>query len=282
MHSFRKFFDLHEMPIGQFQKVGWGEDAPKRRWDKKSIGILTSDKGVEKIKRQWKNTEQTFDIYLVRTKGASKHWYTGEVDKEWLKENLELDIEVNTENITAVYVSNQDGSEPMTGWVLAHRFGHAIMRTTEYEHYRYEMHQYVSNIMKDIYNKKMSWYGGSFGNLPSLQTRGGEQQKILTALAHSLGTMRSARQQNIDHLDEFGHELVAQYIITGSIKFNPHIAPQLAQKGRFGHPDVLARANPMNDDEAEENREWIQGMAETLEYYVSDMLRSFEGRVFVV
>ena len=296
MQGFRHF--LQEMPIGKFNLVGdWGEDDPRRYWDKKSIGILTSEKAVRKIKRQWNNTKQTFDMHFVRLPKLWKQSELGEVDAEWVKENIVDEkgdeIQVNPDNVTIIYVSNiGDQKVPMSGWVLGHRLGHAIKNTQDFQHFQHELHRFMSDVLKDIYNYRVGWTH-SRGDFPSIMP--GSQQgsnyggsgpnanEILTAFAHSLGTMRSARQQNISRIYEFGYELIGQQIISGEITFNPDLADQLTQKGSWGRQSTLARSNIQGKEvDKKEMSEYLQSTADALTYYADDLLNSLEGRIFVM
>ena len=98
---------LIEMPIGDFKLYGdWKPGAPKRGWDSKSIGILTNEKGVEKIRNKWRNTEIDFDMYFVRLPNIQDFSETGEVTPEWVTENLGITLQPNLEAITVIFINN--------------------------------------------------------------------------------------------------------------------------------------------------------------------------------
>ena len=111
----------------------WGADSPRREWDKKSIAILNSERGIQKIKNMWSKAPVDFDMYFVRQAGAMKHVETGEVDSEWVKENLNMDIKPDPNAITVLFTQNVGNEKvPMTGWIIGHRFAHAIQASTRY------------------------------------------------------------------------------------------------------------------------------------------------------
>lgn len=69
---------INEMPINKLELIGkWGNNDPLRRYTKIDAGILTSPKGVEKIKQKWSRTEYDFNLYFVRDKNAWKENFEG-------------------------------------------------------------------------------------------------------------------------------------------------------------------------------------------------------------
>lgn len=271
---------LTETPIGQFDLMGnWGEKAPLKGWDKKSVKILTSEKGVEKIKQQWKKTNETFDMYLLRQPNAKNYLQHGEVTKEWVQENLNINIPFNENNISVIFTSNiGDNKIPMTGWILAHRFGHAISKTQEFGHFHYELHQFMAQLLKEIYNKKVKWRNIGIG-YPETAF---EDHELLRLLAQNLGTMKSAREGKIARIYEFTYDLISQYIITGKVVFQPKLARQIYKKGPWGRKEI--QAITINDQEAiQDMEEYIRDViAPNLQWYCEDMLGSFVGRIFVM
>ena len=280
---------LEEMPIGAFEKLGqWDAESPKRTYDKKSIGILSSEKGIAKIKRQWSKTESTFDMYFARSKGQMKSDMKGrggEVDQEWIDTNLDVKIEANPDNISVIYLGNVGSpKEPMTGWILAHRFGHAIAQTSEWQHLVNELHQYLSQIAKDVYDKKVYWnsnrgYGGRSNQYPTVRY---EDEDILNILAQNMGTFKSARNGKVANLGEFSYELLSQYIITGKIKFKKELPHSLSTRGPWGRLQFHGNATATKNAKADMEHYINNTVTETLEYYFDSMLSSFHGRVFVI
>jgi hypothetical protein len=123
---------LSETPISSFGLLGdWGPESKKYGYKKDDIGILTSPTGVEKIKQKWAKTRQDFDLYFVKSKEgyliSRSSGNVGEVDEKYLKEKLKINIPIDHEHITVVYLSNVGTDRmPMNYWTIAHRFGHAV------------------------------------------------------------------------------------------------------------------------------------------------------------
>lgn len=279
---------FEEMPIGAFEKLGqWGDDDPKRSYDKKSLGILNSEKGVAKIRKQWKKTESTFDMYFVRSRKQMASDLKGrgaEVDQDWIDENLDVKLEANPSNISVVYLGNVGSpKEPMTGWILAHRFGHAIYQTTEWQNFVHELHRYLAEVANDVYEKKVYWHSNQrYDRNQQYPYVRFEDQDILRILAQHMGTMKSARQGKIATLYEFGYELLSQYIVSGKVRFNDKLPHALTTRGPWGR--LQHHGNSKATQQAKSDMEhYIKNtVQETLEYYLDDMLRSFEGRIFVI
>ena len=147
MKTFRQY--LTEMPITQFQLKGSWDPEAKRKYgySPQDIGILTNQKAVQKIHKSWSNSKNDFEFYFLRSFKASKHIEVGQVTPEWVKENLEVEIEPNPENITVIFTQNT-GTEKihMTAWALAHRLGHAIRKVKEFEIYFTKIFRFLNFI----------------------------------------------------------------------------------------------------------------------------------------
>ena len=271
---------LSEMPIGKFEKIGqWGSNDKARGYDKKSLGILGSERGIEKIKKQWKKTSETIDMYFLRSPSGWKHTEVGEVDRNWVAENLKLETDFSDENISVIFTNNKgDQKIPMTGWILAHRFGHAVKNTSDFKHFQYELHEFMSKTLKQMYNKRVSfsYYKGEY---PQINF---DSHEIMRIFAQSIGTMKSARNQKISRVHEFSYELLAQFIIEGKITFNQNLAKTLTTKMRYGNLQVHGQLTS-DQEEVAETEEYIrETIAPTLDYYCDSMMTSFVGRIFVM
>ena len=76
-------------------------------------------------------------------------------------------------------------------------------------------------------------------------------ERPMRALAHGIGTMKSAREGNVAIFREFLFELVAQYLTTGHITFNslPNKL-QVNNRKSWGHPRWDSTLhNRMRDEE---------------------------------
>jgi hypothetical protein len=268
---------LNEMPISKFQLAGQWEPEAKRAYgyNKQDIGILTNPKAVEKIHKIWSNTEYDFDFYFLRSKQAYLQREIGEVTPEWVEKNLGVDIKPESEKITIIFTNNT-GTEkiPMTAWAIAHRLGHAIRRDKIFsEYFMNEITKDFRSILKDVYKI----------NKGSRYTLGREDEKELRALAYAVGTMKSTRQENLVNFFEFVYELVAQWITTGRIKFNP--LPRnliISKKMAWGKPNYDSKNSYMNDEEHQEWNEVLQGYADKYEHYLNSVFMGLVGKMYVM
>ena len=271
---------LQEMPISKFQLMGqWGPNAKRAYgYNQQDTGILQNPRAVEKIHRSWSNSQNDFDLYFLRSYKASKQVEVGEVTPEWVKTNLEVDIQPREDAITIIFTQNVGAEKmPMTAWTIAHRLGHAVRRNEQFDNYlTKEIAKDFRELLKQIYGIERSRDYGYYGGYTP-------DEKQLRALAHAVGTMRSARQGNLRNFNEFTHELVAQWIITGSIKFNP-LPANLTLRKRFawGRPANNTTRAVTDDDEHDEWNEILQGYAEKYSYYLGSIFNGFEGRMFVM
>lgn len=257
---------LSEMPITKFQLQGnW---QPNNRsgngFDKKSIGILTNPKAVEKIHRKWSNTKENFELYFVRQIGASKFNEVGEVSKEWVKEKLGMDIQPAEDTITVIFTNNIGGDKmPMTAWVIAHRMAHTIARLNK------DFAAHFSREVVNFFNEITSKLNGKFGE--TIQP---------IHVAQAVGTMQSARNFNLGSFREFIFELVAQYVITGHIKFNPltkRIITSIVPRKR----PTMTYAR-VTDEELQELNDDLAMKIETLEYNLESVFGACVNKIFVM
>lgn len=281
MKSFSQF--LNEMPINKFQLVGdWGPDDPKRHWDKASIGILTSPKGVEKIKNMWSSSEVDFDMYFIRQKGASQFDFVGEVDSNWLKQNLNIDLQANPEAITVLFTQNKSAEKvPMTAWTIGHRLGHSFLASglTQKSYTGILYNDFRKKILKEFEDVLLNAYGQRIQKSYSFADADGE--KKLRYLAIGVGTMKSARTGSLARFDEFTHELFGQYVLTGKIRFNtpPKGIGVQSNWGRVS-PKYNRRMN--NEEELKELDYIMRGLAEQFDLECERVLHSAVGHIFVV
>ena len=271
--NFKKF--LNESPVTSFQLMGqWGPTAKRKYgYSDKDTGILENPKAVQKIHKNWSNSKNDFEFYFLRSFKASKHVEVGEVSSDWVKENLEVDIKPNPETISVVFTQNT-GTEkiPMTAWALAHRLGHAVRRVKEFEvYFSKELERDFLQILKNVYQRDNDPY----------EYRANE--KDLRALAYAVGTMKSTRERKLVSFYEFPYELMAQYIITGKIKFNP-LPRSLVLQSRmaWGRPNNITTSAKASEEELIEWNEMLDGHAQKYEYNLDTIFDGLVGKIFVM
>ncbi len=249
---------LTEMPITNFQLVGDWNGKRQYGYNKKDIGILTNPKAVEKIERAWSNTKQNYRLFFVKSQQASKFLQVGEVKPEWIKTNLDIDIEPDPNAITIVFTNNTGVEKiPMTSWMIAHRFGHAISRVKGWDDKIVKELEYdFIEVLQTLYNQIMN--KGDFSKTQK------NKEDLLKILYTAIGTMKSAENNKLFRWYEFYFELLAQYLITGKLKFKPF-------------PEQLAKAK--RSAFGRSGRAAINAVDQTtLEYYISEYLPHFEHK----
>jgi tRNA nucleotidyltransferase/poly(A) polymerase len=275
--------EVDEMAIRQFKTVGdWGRRSSFGDVDRK---ILTSPRGVEKIKRQWEKTPFDFDMYLVNDPRVNKSEFreVGLVDMSFVRDKMKLtadeipDPDGNT--ITIIYTSNTGAERYMSsGWILAHRLGHALARgrgfpAEKWQEFIKDLRKRIADILKEVYG--IDVYGKTY----DFQGNAG-RDKILKYVAQQLGTMKSARDNKMRNWYEFAYELLAQYLLTGKITFNP--LPQSIITGIAGWGRKQTRYS--KDEEAREaiNTSELESIALEIEGDLETILGASIGKVFVM
>lgn len=289
--NFRDFL-LNEMPISNLTMRGdWRPDARRKYgFNRQDAGILSSERGVEKIRRAFSNNKQEFDFYFIREKGAYKHLELGEVSPEWVKQNLNMDIEPREDAITVLFTNNTAAEKmPMTAWTIGHRLGHAFRRNAEFENYfSKEVERDFRELLKMIYNyqaqeDRMYTYGGYYGGYGQTPQPRNRAENVMRALAYAVGTMKSARDRNLRNFNEFVYELVAQYVTTGHIRFNP--LPKtliLNNRQAWGRPNPDSRWSRLDAEEMQEWNQILEQHAKKYEEYLDSVFSSLTGRIFVM
>jgi hypothetical protein len=280
--------DVDEMAIQQFKTVGdWDRRSSFGDIDRK---LLTSPKGVEKIRRQWENTPYNFDMYLVNDPRVNKSRFreVGIVNMDFVRNEMGItpeeipDPDRNT--ITIIYTSNTGAERYMaSGWILAHRLGHAIARGNDYiakmwGEFINRLRRRVASILDRVYN--IDTYPKRFDFSSRFDSEGErKREKILKYVAQQLGTMKSARENKIRNWFEFAYELLAQYLLTGSIKFNPLPKQLLVGYGPYGRKQIRYSRD---EELLEEINRDLEDFAITIQSELKDLLDAAVGSVFVM
>jgi hypothetical protein len=94
-----------------------------------------------------------------------------------------------------------------------------------------------------------------------------------------MGTMKSARDGNLNNWYEFSHELVAQYLLTGNVKLKPIPDTMVTKIGSYGRKEISAvknqRAKEMHTEQLTDYEAMIEGNIENL-------LSRAVGDIFVI
>ena len=223
---------------------------------KKDRKLLMNPKAVEKIKRQWEKTPFNFDIYLLQIAYLNKPEFreyglvrpgsdvalqiqlglAGKEGGDAVSLNDLPPLPQSDDGITILFNGNYGVDKiPLTGWMMAHRVSHAVQRPDwngrrgrrmpEYENFI----RSVNNMFREIVRpygagEKLSRYE-PWPIRENVWDRYGRGERMTAErtyayIANQIGTMKSARDNRINRIGEFYHELFAQYLLTGKITFN--------------------------------------------------------------
>lgn len=280
---------VDEMAIQQFKTVG---DWSRRSSFRSDVdrALLTSPRAIEKIKRQWEKTPYDFDIYLVNDPRVNKSDYreVGMVSMDFVRDKLKLTPEEIPDNdqdkITVIYVGNSGAERFMaSGWILAHRLGHALVRGDNsvshlWREYTDGLRSKVRDLLFNVYGIKMNpgRYGEYGGDWKDIQ----KQDLMLRYVAQQLGTMKSAREGKVRNWFEFGYELLAQYMLTGRVKFNK--LPDSIVAGLLGYGRKDYRHARNRDELTRYNETGLVAFEKQIENELNGILGAAVGSVFVM
>jgi hypothetical protein len=292
-----KQFLLKETPIGDYRTVGdWNKGSSFR--DKRDRVMVQHPKSIENVKKKFGNNPYVFNFMFVNNAKANRHTEVGFATEQWLRENLGDEIanavsdnvEKNPEAINVVFTNNKGAERKvMTPWIMAHRIAHALARTKgarggfaahPYIESSTALLQGLGNILEyygvqdfpthDATMIRRSWDDGRDKNRA--------HQLAMMNFIYEVGTFRSARERNIRDWFEVLHELFAQYVTTGNIKFKE--APE-----KFGTKQVFGKGGYryLQRDVSKEDVDYeLNSLAETLKYYFNELLANAQGKILVM
>ena len=121
---------------------------------------------------------------------------------------------VYTNNIT-----NTNNYRPMTAWIMAHRLEH-IFLSSDYTVCSALMAELSTLICRTINIYNPAYSENQVTDLRNFYNVSNTNVRILYEFVYKVFTMRSARNKNISSVFDYNAELFAQWLLTGSIKFN--------------------------------------------------------------
>lgn len=270
---------LTETPLQSYTTMGdFDKPGPFRGTDKKLVPHPTNQLKTQKF---FDKTPYDFRLFFSHLTGTGKYSETGPVSHEFIekifKEHAPQIIEGSDDAITIVFVGNSgDAKVPLTPWVMAHRFGHAIQagerrsygRNTGTAWNEMENHflREAQSILSECYQAR---------HIKSLY----ENPDVYRALFNAIGTQRSSRNNKISRPYEFIYEMLAQYLGSGEVKLNP-LPTQIGYgKMAWGKPiQSLYLAQEYRDDAKEISDRLARDMA----FMFSDVLDSAVGNIYVM
>ena len=280
---------LNEAPLGSFTTIGDFEKGASYK-DTRDRSAVSHPATVQKVTDMLKNTTVDFDFYFVNKPGLRQFSEKGKVPYEFIfkpfPEGLGLtheemgDKTINTDNITVFFVSNTAADKiPMTAWTIVHRVGHAMNRTPQFQDYTKWLDNEFDELLAIYGKQKVSrTYDNDYKKIRTYELAKGR-------LFELIGTMNSARTGRL-HLRpyEFYYELFVQYLKGGKkdnekddkIKFNPLTPNILVGFGPHGKKSI---ASTQNLEEAQAKLDMI---ANTIPYYLNNVLYANVGKIFVM
>lgn len=225
-----KLHDLFETPIQTFKTIGDFSRNSSFRKQRDRL-LVTVPGSVQRIKEKFENTHFDFHLYFVNSAKANKFTEEGPRDIEWVREYLgeEVADEVGQADATAITVifTNNKGAEgmPMTSWIIAHRIAHVLARgelngdrNEAWFKARDTLIEATDYIFNSAYRHEMETGPRNPGGY-ELGSRANQLRYM--NFWQQVGTFKSARDANIRDWFEVLNELFAQYLTTGTLKFNP-------------------------------------------------------------
>ena len=276
---------ITEAPLADYQPLGdFNKPGPFRGPDKKLI-----PHPVNQLKTQQflSNSPYDFRLFFSNIPGTGKYGEYGpmkpEVVQQIFGKSADQIVNGSADAITIVYVGNKgDSKVPLTPWIMAHRFGHAIQAGHRRGGVRGDSsgawpdaEQYFFSTVNQLLDRA---YGkiGSYGSNMKF-----EMTPEYNALFNAMGTQRSSRSGAIRRPYEFLYELFAQYIKDGKITLNP--LPTNLGYGRqaWGNPSKYMNLKQEYRDDDTRQYE-AQNLADDLSDYFAEVLRSAVGQIYVM
>lgn len=259
-------------PLGDFER---GRGGFRHAVDKR---LVTNPVSVGKVHKFFQNSPYDIRIFPVQVRGGGRWLETGEVTPEKLVEIVGKDnaqrilAGQGPDNITIVFTNNT-GSEriPLTPWMMAHRMDHALRKRSGYK-----LDQAWQNASRHFW-RHFDLILNDYYQLKDLKP---EYKLIVTkAMIDAIGTMRSTRRSMITNPQEFIHEIFAQYINTGEIKFNPAPATLLSRQQAWGRSHHIRSINKLSQQEASSA---LETLSYDMELMFNDVMSNALGRIYVM
>jgi len=275
---------LNEAPIGTYATIGDFEKASSYKDPRDRLSVK-HPVTVQKVKDMLKNTTVDFDFYFVNKPGLRKFAEKGRVPYEFifkpLPDGLGLthrdlgDRTINSDNITVFFVTNTAAEKiPMTAWTIIHRVGHVMNRTPQFQDYTKWLDKEFDELLA-LYGKQKTNTKYSSDNNDYKKSRAYDLAK--GRLFNHIGTMRSAREGKLHRRHyEFYYELFVQYLKDGKITFNPLTKNILVGFGPYGSKTIASAKD------LEAAQEKLDMIANTIPYYIEDVLGANVGEIFVM
>lgn len=287
---------INEAPIADYKTIGDFDKNSSFR-HKQDRNLITKPSLIKKTYDKFASTGHEFNLLFVNSPAGNRHTEVGKVTPKWVRENLGDEVaneladsmEKHPEAINVIFTNNKgDARIAMTPWIMAHRIGHAMarigiehngMRTDDYSYsnpYFRQAHRHLLSqlaaIMEVAYGMSERTTDG-IQNALKLNSRDRSAELLIKHISHTIGTFKSARGGKIRDWFELNNELLAQYLTTGNIKFNPLPPTMKAGKFTFTSPD---------EDDLRYANQQLSELADDMENFYSDAMGAVASSVFVM
>jgi len=247
MKSFKQF--LNEMPA-KIQSIGdfSNSDNMYHYGDDK---IIT--RGAVKAEKLWEKSRGNFKLIFINDPSNEiqhiapiggdeiKYHEISKITEFFRKRNQEF--KPNDNEITVIYTRNDFQLNPMTAWIMAHRFAHMIS-------------SYIEEVIEEIY------FLSKMGHIAD------HSKTDFESLPYKFATMRSARENKIINLRELYHEFMTQYLMTGKVTLNSL--------------DAVVDTSNIEPKKLEDIQSIIPKLNARMNSKFGELLDSFHGKVFMM
>ena len=287
--SFKKYL-VNEMALRNHETIGDFSKSSSFR-DQRDRMLITNPRSIEHVKKKFGNSPYDFDFYFVNNSKANKFTEVGLVNMDWVRKNLgdevadRVEPNMDQDHIQVIFTNNKGAQRKnMSAWIMAHRIGHALARNglsqSNYRNHLYtDLTNFIINGISDIFKE----YGvtnfpkneNGFRKFYSNDNTPRRQQLAMLYFFYHIGTFKSARDKKIRDWFEIINELIAQYLTTGRIKFNP--PPKCFGGGAGGN-----RQNYCITGDYEYATEQVETLARDVEYYIDNVLGAVVNGILVM
>lgn len=280
---------VDEAPLGDYQTIGnWGDKEKSHGFrhaaDRKMIQNPTA---VRLTQQKFGRTEHKLNFYFVNHPSATRHSETGVMEpdaiakampKVWPEIAARAQEADHANAINVLFVGNAGFQRMnMTPWIMAHRIGHAMLqsdpvvgmnrRQGSWTDYKEDAAMFFADILQGVYDMDIR-------SNDVFDGRGND--KLIAKFLEGIGGMRSARKGKLGGRPyEFLHEMFAQYITQGALKFRP-LPQSFGMRGgpfyRIQDQDVADMWNRSLNDE----------VGDHLGTRIDNTLYSMEGKFLVM
>jgi len=197
MKTFKQF--LNEM-AAKIQSIGDFSN-PVNMYHRGDDKIIT--RGAVKAEKLWEKSRGNFKLIFINDP-SNEIQHIAPIGGDEIKDYEKIyeffrkrnqEFKPNDNEITIIYTRNDFQLNPMTAWIMAHRFAHMIS-------------SYIEEVIEEIY------FLSNMGHIAY------HSKTDLETLPYKFATMRSARENKIINLRELYHEFMTQYLMTGKVTLN--------------------------------------------------------------